>query len=365
MTDPTENLQADLDSHRQKIDVESIDLSIRELISMLKVGEIQRSPSYQRKFRWKAEDESRLIESLFLGIPVPNIFVATNADGSWELVDGLQRVSTVMHFVLDDSVVEDVPLLAEIGKTESLRLTELPKLNSFKDKRFTDLPKPLQLLFLKRQFRITSLSDKSDFSARFDLFERLNRGGISLSPQEVRDCVYRGDLIDLLGELAATDDFRKILKLQDVHQGDGTYEEQVLKYFAYTEDRARFDRSVLEFLNNYCQDKVKLGKRKTKMRADFLRTVQQLARVCDGPILKKNFHVTPLNQFEAIMVAAGELTREGTPIQPEKGWLNDDELTKFSRGGTNTKKMIQERIARAKALLSGVRPSNGTKNSTR
>lgn len=65
------DLQIALDTHRQKIDVENFDLTIREIISMVRTGEIKRSPSYQRKFRWKQDDESRLIESLLLGLPIP------------------------------------------------------------------------------------------------------------------------------------------------------------------------------------------------------------------------------------------------------------------------------------------------------
>ena len=129
-------------------------------------GELNRAPEYQRKFRWDAVAESRLIESLLLGLPVPSIFVATNPDGSWEVVDGLQRVSTLIHFA-----GESAEELDAIGKKEPLRLTELRNLTEFNGLRFSDST-PIQLAFTKRGITVTALSDKSDPQPRFRV--RLN-----------------------------------------------------------------------------------------------------------------------------------------------------------------------------------------------
>lgn len=347
-----QDLQTALDSHRQKIDVENFDLTIREIISMVRTGEIKRSPSYQRKFRWKPEDESRLIESMLLGLPIPNVFVATNPDGSWELVDGLQRVSTVLHFALDDTDEGDLTLITEMARTGSLELTGLAKLDAFNTQRFRTLPQPLQFLFLKRQFRVTALSDKSDHSARFDLFERLNRGGIALSPQEVRDCVYRSPFSDLLSELATNANFLKLIKVQELHKNDGTLEEQVLKFYAYLNGRDSFDGSVVGFLNDYIANRHKDPKI-TKDKNEFLTVVGALAQQVDGPILRKNTKLTPLNHFEAILVGAAEVLRNKQPLTPQANWINDKQLTKFSSGGTNTKSMLNGRIQRATELLLG------------
>lgn len=346
------DLQASLDTHRQKIDVDNFDLTIREIVSMVRTGEIKRSPSYQRKFRWKEEDESRLIESLLLGLPIPNIFVATNPDGSWELVDGLQRISTVLHFVLDQKNADDFILLQEMHKTNSLSLENLAKLASFNGLQFSELPQPLQFLFLKRQFRVTALSDKSDHLARFDLFERLNRGGIALSPQEVRDCVYRGSFSSLITELATNPSYLKLIKVQQLHKNDGTLEEQVLKFFAYLNWRDNFNGSVTDFLNKYMESRsqdLKIAKDK----AEFIDVMEALQPHISGPILRKNTKLTPLNQFEAILVATAEVLRKKNEIHPQKGWLDDKQLTKFSSGGTNTKAMLKGRIQRASELLLG------------
>src|SRR5690348_8186737 len=98
-TKTSADLQLELDAHRRQVDIENYDLTLGELVRMASEGELIRAPEYQRKFRWTSSDESYLIESLFLGLPVPSVYVASNPDGTWEVVDGLQRISTLIHFM--------------------------------------------------------------------------------------------------------------------------------------------------------------------------------------------------------------------------------------------------------------------------
>ena len=190
----SKDLQSQLMEQKMKVDFNSYDLSIKELISMVNEGLIDIAPDYQRQFRWDEERQSSLIESLYLGIPVPVLFMATNADGTWELIDGVQRVSTILCFAGTD---ED---RKRINKKEAkpLKLTGLKKLSLFNDKTYEELPIDIQTKFKLTSLKITTLSDKSDKAVRFDLFERLNRGGVTLSDQEIRACVYRGRFNDLL-----------------------------------------------------------------------------------------------------------------------------------------------------------------------
>jgi hypothetical protein len=343
------DIQKELDDQRRKVDVDHYDLTVRELVRMAADGELVRAPAYQRKFRWKEEDESRLIESLFLGLPVPSIFVATNKNGSWELVDGLQRLSTLLHFV-----AEPITVLADVKKNEPLRLSEeLGTLKTFRGKTYANLPMPMRLAFGKRSLRVTALSDKSDRKVRFELFERLNTGGVALTPQEVRACIYRGKFADFLGDMAELPEFLQLCKLQDKRQNDGTREELVLKFFAYLDRREKFDGEVKSFLNDHMEASdqefdIKAG---SKL---FSEVVKSVLASTQGPVMREGYHSTPLNQFEAILVAAGELNRAGiTKLVPEGGWLNDDDLVAASTKGTNTPNQLKKRIERAKELLAG------------
>jgi hypothetical protein len=339
-------LQAELETQRRQVDVDNFDLTLGELVRMAEAGELIRSPEYQRKFRWSVDDESYLIESLFLGLPVPSIFVAANPDGTWEVVDGLQRLSTLIHFMSNSK-----DALAELGVTSPLLLSKLAKLPSFNGQTFSSLPTPLRLQFGKRSLRVTALSDKSDPEIRFEVFERLNKGGVSLTPQEVRACIFRGDFADLLRELAEYPDFVSLVKLQQAHQSDGTREELVLKFFTYLNDAENYDGNVKEHLNRYMrlnQSKIPLE----KSRKLFQNVCSQLYQVTGGPLLRKGYGNTPLNQLEAVMVGAGSLIRSGKKLkQPSKNWLNDPELVRFSTKGTNTRSSFLGRNQRAQQLL--------------
>ncbi len=95
-----------LENETRKVDFDSFDISVKELVSMSEEDIIDVAPEYQRQFRWPEENQSRLIESVFLGIPVPSLFMAANRDGSWELIDGVQRLNSLIHFVGTDKQLE-------------------------------------------------------------------------------------------------------------------------------------------------------------------------------------------------------------------------------------------------------------------
>jgi hypothetical protein len=107
MTSDFEGLEAQLAVERKKVDVGSVAFSIRELVRMYEDGELSIAPSYQRKYRWPMAVASTFIESLFLGLPIPPIFVATNDNFEWEVVDGLQRISTLVHFISEDKQIRE------------------------------------------------------------------------------------------------------------------------------------------------------------------------------------------------------------------------------------------------------------------
>ncbi len=340
------DLQAQLDEQRQRVDVDHFDIPVRELVRMVSEGELKTAPAYQRQFRWDMVRESELVESVLLGLPVPPLFVATDKDGTWELVDGLQRVSTLVHFIYGDTDAAQ-----RINKESPLELEGLTKLSAFEGLKFSDLPLPMQLAFNKRPLRVTALSDKSQLDVRFDLFERLNRGGILLTAQEVRACIFRGPFINLLDELANNATFKRLLKLQKGNQDDGTREEQVLKFFAYLERADEFDGRVADFLNKYMEevgsDSNHEGRRKL-----FEETVDALDQVFGGkPVLRKGYGNTPQVMFEALMVAAGRLIQSGRPLTVGPIDVNDDVLVRNTTKGTNTKAALTRRLERASELL--------------
>lgn len=334
------DLQKQLMEQKMKVDFNTYDLSIKELMGMVSDGLINIAPEYQRQFRWDTERQSNLIESLFLGIPVPSLFMATNADGTWELIDGVQRVSTIISFAGTKEQQDKL----NSPKVKELKLVGLKKLSDFNDKKFVELPFDIQTKFKLTSIKVTTLSDKSDKDVRFDLFERLNKGGVILTDQEIRSCVYRGGFNDFIKELAKDENYIKCVHLTERQEGDGTREELVLRFFAYLYDLDNFVHSVKDFLNDY-MEKADKKFNYSKNEKIFKIVFKKLNDALPNGISKGRKN-TPANLYEAVAVGAalayintGKINTAG--IQE---WIVDEELIKYTTGATNTKSRVVGRI---------------------
>jgi hypothetical protein len=188
----TDLLQLEIDSKRTQIHSDQYSISIGELANLYRDGELDIHPEFQRFYRWDDEQKSRFIESILLGIPIPSFFVAQRDDGKWDVIDGLQRLSTIFQLMglLKDEKGHQVP---------SLRLTKtkyLPSLDGMVWEKANDLLSvvpvlsPAQQLFIKRaKLDVKIILRQSDVTAKFELFQRLNTGGTELSPQEIRNAM--------------------------------------------------------------------------------------------------------------------------------------------------------------------------------
>lgn len=318
---------------------------------MVAEGDIHISPDYQRHFVWDGKRQSHLIESILLGIPVPSLYLATNSDSSWEVVDGLQRVSTLMNYLFmkdadGDPVVLSAPDGSNLEPFTELTLEGMTKIPSMNGTKFCDLPKNLRLNFLTRPIRITVLNDKSDYSVRFDLFERLNTGGIVLHEQEIRNCVYQGPFNEMIKRLAGDERFIRAIKRKDITTR-GNLEELALKFFAYYEDRANFTHSVREFLNDYMERKTRNPNNIPRLEKIFDQVMDIVDReLPDGIVRGNRKNTTPLVLYEAIAVGLADLVDEGAVINGKKlrSALDNDELKKLTTGATNSSKRLLDRI---------------------
>jgi hypothetical protein len=336
------DLEQQLKSIRRTVDFDTFDIHTQQLTAMLEGRQIKISPKYQRKFRWQNDRCSQFIESLLLGIPIPSIFMATNGDNSWEVVDGVQRLSTIIKF----SGSEELRLRHGVGS--ALELTDLEKLDQYNGLSFEDFPEALKLHFGTRPMKVITLNDKSDAIVRYDLFERLNTGGVLLSPQEIRDCVFQGPFADKLEEWSKEGSFKQVVRLTKLQQRDATAEECVLRFFAFRDRYKTFDHSVIDFLNDYMRDASKQFDYAQK-EVVFKKTFLELARVFPEGIRRsgeRNIDRTPLNLFEGISVGAS-LALDQTPRLHTAGmskWLASEELRKVTTVATNDKTSVKGRI---------------------
>jgi hypothetical protein len=191
-----------------------------------------------------------------------------------------------------------------------------------------------------------TLNDKSDMVVRYDLFERLNTGGITLSPQEIRDCIYHGEFATKLESWAKHHHFKTAVNLTPLQQRDGTAEECVLRFFAFYDRYDQFDHSVTKFLNDYMGSAAKQFDYEAKDTI-FKKTFTELARVLPGGIKRASGRkTTPLNLFEGVAVGAAMALKKvnklsGAGIQV---WIASPELRKFTTGATNDRSAVKGRI---------------------
>lgn len=331
------DLMEQLNEQKRKVDFNSYDISVKELISMVSESIIDIAPEYQRQFRWPNDKRSSLIESVLLGIPLPNLFMATNPDGSWELIDGVQRLSSIIQFAGSEVARQ------KINVEDELKLVHLQKLNLFNNLKFSELPKSVQLDFLLKPLKITTLTDKSDLEVRFDLFERLNTGGVALTNQEIRSCVYRGKFNDFIKSLCNDDNFKNVVKLTRTQEDDGTREEFVLRFFAFFYNYENFDHSVVDFLNNYMASAVRAFNYREGEEI-FTKTFRELSNLPNG--ITRGRTTTPTNLFEGVSVGAALALREvlHLNLNNAQNWIESDELKVYTTGATNSKAKVLQRI---------------------
>lgn len=182
-------LEQQISTARQVIHTDAYPMSIGEIINIYRDGEIDIHPEFQRQYRWKDYQKSNLIESILLGIPLPSIFVAQREDGVWDVVDGLQRMSTILSFVgeLKDENGTLLPPLV---------LEKTPYLPALRGASWTGsaansiaISDDLKRAFKREKIDVKIIKKESDGNAKFELFQRLNTGGSDLSEQEVRNCL--------------------------------------------------------------------------------------------------------------------------------------------------------------------------------
>lgn len=251
-------LQQEIEQKSKEIITDSYSVSVGEIISMYKDGDLDIHPEFQRFFRWTLSQKSRLIESFLLNFPIPPIFVYQRADGVWDIVDGLQRISTVLEFA---GVYKD-----EDGNTlPPLELEATKMLPSLEHKKYLNEEKPEDSLtdserrfFKKAKISVIILKKESDPSGQYEVFQRLNTGGTSLSPQEVRNCMMvmtDSDLFKRMRNLADYDNFKSTLSINEKARSERFDMELVTRFVCMRHENIDKYSSIRDF-SDYLNDKI-------------------------------------------------------------------------------------------------------------
>ncbi|MBP9787190.1 MAG: DUF262 domain-containing protein [Acinetobacter sp.] len=203
-------------------------------------------PFYQRNYVWKIEQASRLIESFLMGLPVPQVFFYVNDEDNLEVIDGQQRILSVKYFLEGYFGEEDSQ-----GKRKVFKLTGLSDTSSYNEKTFAELDLKDQRKIKNstlRAINIRQISPVENNDCVFYIFQRLNTGGTQLKPQEIRNAVYRGEIVSALQSLNKEDNWLKILGFKKPHKNQKDIE-IILRLFGLFQNWSNYDRPMIKFLN--------------------------------------------------------------------------------------------------------------------
>lgn len=229
---------------KRKVYTEQGDPEIDSLYRKWKDGDLDIQPDFQRGFVWDITKASRLIESILLDIPLPLIYLSQEKDGREYVIDGQQRLTSFFSYF--DGKLPDPQL--PFGK--DFKLTSLNVFTELIGKYFKDLPKELQKKIRYYKIRTITFRKESEQDLKFEVFERLNTGAVSLNDQELRNCIYRGKYNDLLWELSEEKVFPELLGIKKPEKRMRDVE-LVLRFAAfYHSTYINYKPTIKKFLNN-------------------------------------------------------------------------------------------------------------------
>jgi hypothetical protein len=334
--------------------IQASDLSLASITEMVQVGAIDLNPHYQRRERWDAHKQSKLIESFLLNVPVPPLYFAEEEFGRYSVIDGKQRVTAVNDFIS--------------GKLKLKGVESFPEINGLI---FSELPAELQnALKVRPYLRVVTLLRQSDPSLKFEVFLRLNTGGDRLLPQEVRNVAFSGGFNDLLIELAANPFLNTKLKINS--KKSPAYMamadvEHVLRFFTTNSNWRNMGGSLAFAMDDFMRDnRSPDGLSLDRYRLVFNNTI----RVCQeiwgdhaferpqGRAGWRNQMISPLYDAQMVSVATLSFSEQAEAIRNRtevilrtRDMFDDEEFVKSVTRATNNAGSIRKRISSFNSLF--------------
>lgn len=316
------------------------DYSVDGVIKRLDKGQII-VPEFQRKYVWDIKKASRFIESLIIGLPVPGVFLSRdNKDNNKMLiVDGQQRLLSLQRFYKgrfnNDKVFKLTSVCPELeGLTyDSLSPDDQGRLDDA----------IIHATIIKQE------KPEDDDSSIYMVFERLNTGGMTLQPQEIRACIYYGEFNRVLNELIKIDSWRSLFNKENTRMKE---QEMILRFFALYYDFQSYKKGLKHFLNVFMNENRNLTKYKEpELRTLFVNTINLLVEAIGRDVFRKG---TAINAalFDSIMIGVAKRISSSvmdTVECREKYFklLNDKDYLDFTLTSTADEKQIKGRILKA------------------
>ncbi|MEL6229453.1 MAG: DUF262 domain-containing protein [Cyanobacteria bacterium J06627_3] len=368
------SLETEISQYAAKVSTDSYSMSVGELISMYRDGELNIHPEFQRFFRWKVEQKSRFLESLLLGIPVPPVFVSEQAGSKWDVIDGLQRLSSIFELTGD--------LLDENGKRiEKLRLTKTKYLPSLEGKIWEseneseELAESARIKIKRSRLDVNIVKNTSDDIAKYEIFQRLNTGGSPATDQEVRNCILimtNRDFFYWIKYLAESQNFLDCILLTERAVEEAFDLELVTRFIVLSKsDSSSF--SKIEELGTFLTDEIvreaeNLSFERDNLENVFHQTFQFLAECLSQDsfrkynVLKNKYYGgTLVSLFEVLAIGIGRYLLAGKNLPDKEAFIQKhqllatyDELNQYTKSGVRSSTRIPKTIEFGKNWLDGL-----------
>ncbi|NJM68858.1 MAG: DUF262 domain-containing protein [Scytonema sp. RU_4_4] len=290
----------------EKINIVTREPTIEQLLRRIDEEVLNLAPDFQRQAGiWNNDAKSRLIESILIRIPLPAFYIDATNEDEWLVVDGLQRLSALKQFVND----------------KTLKLSGLEYLNNeLKDKTYDELERRYQRRILETQVTVYLIEKGTPVEVKYNIFKRINTGGVPLSPQELRHALNPGKVASMfLRNLAESKEFRKVINLSDSKKKRMDDREFVLGFLAFTltsykdykeDTRDSFLSKALSKINNLSQ--VELINIDKEFKKAMMTTWEIFGQNAFRKISNKNKKKYPVNKslFEVWSVNLSQLNDE-------------------------------------------------------
>jgi hypothetical protein len=308
-----DDIKIDVPFDPSKINIKIIPKNIGQLIEMLQYGEIL-IPKYQRLPNlWNPVKKSRFIESLMLDLPIPLFYFDEAKNNAWYVVDGLQRMSTLEHFVLGKGDVSN--------NKEHLKLQDLEFLTQYNDKTWSELPREIQRRINSNQVTINLIGKGTPDEVKYTIFSRINQGDVPLKAQEIRTALFQGYKIDFLESLISSSTQSGQLFAKATGNSVKSRRQEDLNFISrfiafYLIDFNKYEPDMDRFITKGTKEIPKPEIEQQKIRDDFNKSMQLSIDIFDKFSFRKRINKEdarkPINKpiFEVVAVSFAKLSPE-------------------------------------------------------
>jgi hypothetical protein len=330
-----------------------VDYNLSTLADLVENNDIDLSPKYQRRYRWDGERQSKLIESFLMNVPVPPVFLNEDAYGQYSVIDGKQRLNAIRNFLRGTLTLKGLEIFSDIN-----------------DHTFDDLPSRLQTIIRTRPtLRAVIVLRQSDTDIKFEVFRRLNTGGVKLNAHEIRNSVYPGPLNDLILDLSVDKRFHRLLGIKNPDKS-AIYREMrdaefVLRFFAFRNTWQDFSGGIRRRMDSFMEHNQRPSVTDLdEMKGDFIATLDGVEAAFDDHSFQRwvperqqwrqqvlaslyDAQMFAFRGFPADRIAA----RSDKLVEAFKLLFSNDEFRKSIDAATNTPAYFKNRISIVRSML--------------